>query len=187
MTGGDPAQPLVTLSVYELLAAVSARTPAPGGGAAAALTTAMAASLTAMAARFDKDPDRAPGLAVLADDVRDRAAALADADGVAYARYVAARRARAGDLEQALDGAVAVPLEVSELAERIAVAAHTLAHEGNQYLRGDATTACWLAAAAARSASGLVRENLTARPADERIEQARVSADRAHECAYRLL
>ena len=185
MNGADPS-PLVSLSVHELLDAVAARTTAPGGGAAAALTTALAASLTAMAARFDRDPVRVPGLVSLADDVRDRAACLADDDVAAYARYVAARRAHADDLEQALDGAVAVPLEVTALAERIASTAFTLADEGNPYLRGDAVTACWLAAAAARSASGLVAQNLSGRPGDERVQQARHSADRAHHCASRL-
>lgn len=183
MSAAEPADRLVTLSVGELLDATAARTTAPGGGAAAALTAALAASLTAMAARFDRDPQRAAELTALADDARARAAALADADVAAYSRYVAARRSRSADLEQALDEAIAVPLQVSVLAEQVAGAALRLAREGNPRLRGDAATACWLAAAAAGSASGLVAENLPSRPGDERIEQARACAKRAHDCA----
>lgn len=174
------------MSVHDLLEAVSARTTAPGGGAAAALTTALAASLTAMAARFDGAGAQSSRRVALADEARDRAAELADADIAAYARFVTARRARTGDLGQALDDAVDVPLQVTALAEEIAVAASALAHEGNPRLRGDAVTACWLAAAAARSASLLVAENLTDRPDDERIEQALRRADRAHGCAAAL-
>lgn len=186
LSGSEPTGPLAELSVHELLDAVSARTTAPGGGAAAALTTAMAAALTAMAARFDQDRSRTRELIESADAVRDRATALADADVAAYARYIGARRSQAGDLEQALDDATDVPMQVTILAEQIAVAASALAHEGNPRLRGDATTACWLAAAAARSASGLVAENLLDRPDDERIEQARLGADRAHDRAAGL-
>ncbi len=185
-SGSAPTGGFADMSVLELLDAVSARTTAPGGGVAAALCTAVAAALTAMAARFDQESARTTELVEMADEVRDRATVLADADVAAYARYVAARRAQAQDLEQALDAAVDVPMQVTGLAERIAVAASVLAHEGNSRLRGDAATACRMAAAAARSASGLVAENLLDRPDDERIEQAYRSADRAHDCAARL-
>jgi len=182
----DPTSRFADMSVHELLDAVSARTTAPGGGVAAALCTAMAAALTAMAARFDHESARTTELVQMADEVRERATVLADADVAVYARYVAARRAPAADREQALDAAVDVPMQVTGLAERIAVAASVLAHEGNPRLRGDAATACWVAAAAARSASGLVVENLMDQPDDERVRQARRWAGRAHDCAMGL-
>ena len=48
----SPRQALADRSVRELLDAVGARTPAPGGGTAAALAGALGAGLVEMAARF---------------------------------------------------------------------------------------------------------------------------------------
>ncbi|WP_460392046.1 cyclodeaminase/cyclohydrolase family protein, partial [Actinophytocola sediminis] len=47
-----PPSSLLHLSVGGLLERVAARTPAPGGGAVAALTGAVIAALVALAARF---------------------------------------------------------------------------------------------------------------------------------------
>jgi methenyltetrahydrofolate cyclohydrolase len=48
----DP-DPYLTAGLAEFLDQLAARTPAPGGGAAAAVTCAMAAGLVEMAAAFD--------------------------------------------------------------------------------------------------------------------------------------
>src|SRR5690606_17762897 len=82
---------LLDLPVRELLDAAAARTPAPGGGGAAALTAALAAALTGMAARF-ADGAEAERAAERADELRAALAPLADADAAAYGAYLAARR-----------------------------------------------------------------------------------------------
>ena len=71
---------------------LAARTPAPGGGGAAAVAGAMAAALVAMAARFSgaRLPD-AGDLAAQADELRRRAAGLADLDARAYQSVLGTR------------------------------------------------------------------------------------------------
>jgi len=150
---------VVTLD--DFLAGLAARTPAPGGGGAAAVTGAMAAGLVAMAARFSVA--RLPGaldLAEQADELRRRAADLAQADAVAYTAVLDARR-QGGDLRAALRGAVVVPLEIAEIGARVAQMAARVASAGNPNLRGDAVTGALLAAASARSAAYLVDINVT--------------------------
>jgi methenyltetrahydrofolate cyclohydrolase len=161
---------------------VAARTTAPGGGASAALTAALAAALTAMAARFaDQLPD-APGSVDLAEQLRTRASALVEADVSAYGDFVAARRQHGRDSPQAreaLEGAVDVPLQVARTAAEVAALARWLAADGNPRLRGDAATGCWLAAAAASAAAGLVAENLSDSPDDPRLAAAQDHAAQA--------
>jgi len=158
----------VDSSLDDFLDRLAARTPAPGGGGAAAVTGAMAAGLVAMAARFSVA--QLPGaldLAEQADELRRRVAGLAEADAVAYAAVLDARRRsgersreRSGDLREALRGAVAVPLEIAEIGARVAALALHVAAAGNPNLRGDAVTGAVLAAASARGAACLVEINV---------------------------
>ena len=93
---------------------LAARTPTPGGGGAAAVTGAMAAGLVAMAARFSaRQLPGAGDLADQADELRRRAADLADLD--ARRLHGRARRpsARARERREALLGAALVPLEIA--------------------------------------------------------------------------
>jgi formiminotetrahydrofolate cyclodeaminase len=177
---------LRSLGVGELLGAVSARTPAPGGGGVTALATALAAGLAAMAARFAADEDLR-GLADEADDLRDRAAALADADGAAYTAVLAAYAlprepdpgARTDQIRRARSEASEVPVEVAEVAVRVARTAARLAAGGNPNLRGDAGAAVHLATAAARTAALLVAENLSDQPDDPRPSRTATLAEEA--------
>jgi formiminotetrahydrofolate cyclodeaminase len=146
---------------------LAARTPAPGGGGAAAITAAMAAGLVAMAARFSEARlPGAAGLAEQADELRRRAASLAEEDARAYAAVLEARRGSADDTQrrervgEALRGAAAVPLEIAEVGARAAELAVRVADAGNPNLRGDAVTGALLAAASARSAACLVDINV---------------------------
>jgi formiminotetrahydrofolate cyclodeaminase len=152
------------------------------------LTAALAAALTTMAARFTDAPD--PAGAAAAERLCDRASALADADVAAYGRYVQARR-QYGRLSpetvDALDTAVDVPLQVAGIAAEVAGLARSLADDGNPRLRGDASTGCWLAAAAASSAALLVTENLAGSPADARVAQAHRYASSARAAAAGLV
>lgn len=151
-----------------MLDAVADRSTAPGGGPAACVVAALAAALTAMAARFADDEPTATA----ADTLVTRLADLADADIAAYGAYAAARRARSGDVQAALDRAVDVPLQVAAAAAEISRLADRLVREGNPRLRGDAATAAELALAAARACAHLVDENLASSPDDPRRRQA---------------
>jgi formiminotetrahydrofolate cyclodeaminase len=156
--------------VGDFAAALSERTPAPGGGSAAAASLALSAGLCAMAARFSERQlgERAGEVAELADAIRMRALELADEDASAYAFVLAARRlgpsVPAGEREEAramaAAAAVAVPSEVAELGAEVASLAAEIAGAGNPNLLGDALAAVLLAEAAAAAAASLVEINL---------------------------
>ena len=165
-------------SVKEFLAAVPARTPAPGGGAVAAIALSLAAGLTAMAARFAPDDwvQRAE-IVGRAEELRARAEPLADADAAAYGAFMAART---GDNVERI---VAIPFELAEIAAEVAELAVVVAGEGNPNVSGDAAAGADMAAAVASIAARLVEIN--ARPGDERVREARHHAARAAEAAGR--
>jgi methenyltetrahydrofolate cyclohydrolase len=135
---------------------LAARTAAPGGGGAAAVTGALAAGLVAMAARFSVG--KLPGagdLAEAADERRRRLTDLVDLDARAYQAVLKLRT------REALHEAAVVPLEIAEIGARIAAMAVQVAEAGNPNLRGDAMTGAVLAAASARSAAALVDINVS--------------------------
>jgi formiminotetrahydrofolate cyclodeaminase len=153
--------------VRQFLDEVAARTPAPGGGGAAALTGALAAGLVAMAARFSAAQLPGAGeLAGRADQLRHRAAELVDEDAEAYTCVLAAFALPRADerrgerIREALERAAAIPQEMTEIAARVAEMAAQLAAAGNPNLRGDSICAAVLAEASARSAACLVDINV---------------------------
>jgi formiminotetrahydrofolate cyclodeaminase len=156
---------LLDMTVRELLDAAAAGTPAPGGGGAAALTTALAAALAGMAARFG-DGAAADRAAEQADTLRAAATPLADSDATAYRAFLAAARLPRDDpgrgeaIAAARREAIAVPARIAELAGAVAELAADLARTGNPNLHGDATAAVRLAAAAATTAAELIAANV---------------------------
>ena len=169
-------------TVAELCVTVSAATSAPGGGSVAALVVGLAASLTAMAARFSSEHwEDASGAVAQAEALRARALPLADEDARAYESFLEARRlsekvgpeARDAAIGVALSRAADVPLAIAETALDVASLACELVERGNPNLRGDAATAVLLAEAAARATANLVEINLATREGDERVERAR--------------
>ena len=168
---------LLELTVRDLLDSVAARTPAPGGGGVAAIVTAMAAGLTAMAARFGDG-----ALAARADELRAIAAPLADADADAYGAFLAATRlprdepGRAEAVARARADTIAVPAMIAEVASEVAGLAADLVLNGNPNLRGDAAAAVHLAAAAAATAAELLAANVKG-------EQGVAERDRARDLA----
>src|SRR4051812_22375627 len=98
------------LRVGEFLAALGERTPAPASGAATALTGALAAGLTELAARFAEDEDAI----VHAKAAMMRLVELADEDAVAYSAFMAERT------EETRARIIAVPEEIAAHADRIA-------------------------------------------------------------------
>lgn len=162
----DP--PFLEASLGRFLDLVAADQPAPGGGAAAAVTAALAAGLVGMAARFSHSQlPEAADRAERADRMRTEVAGLGQRDAEAYQSVLAAYRlpkepdpqARRQQIHRSLEHAAQVPLRIAEISAQVATEAAELAERGNPNLRGDALAAVFLADAAARSAAGLVRIN----------------------------
>ena len=143
-----------------------ARTPAPGGGAVAAIAASLAAGLTAMAARFAPDEwERRAEVVGRAEELRARVEPLADADAEAYGAYMADRT------DENVERIIAIPFELAEIAAEVAELAALVAAEGNPNVSGDAAAGADLAAASASVGARLVRIN--ASPGDVRVEEAR--------------
>jgi pimeloyl-ACP methyl ester carboxylesterase/formiminotetrahydrofolate cyclodeaminase len=171
---------------------LASREPAPGGGAAAAAAVAMAAGLAGMAAGFSRSPDLREHV-VLADSLRRRVAALAQADADAYLRVLAAYdlpreqdpEVRRAAVQSALSAACDVPLAIAEVAEEVGRITAELAVRGNVNLRGDAIAGGFLAEAGARAAALLVQINLSdasdarGKRADRLARQTKESLQRA--------
>ena len=155
---------------------VASREPAPGGGASAAVTVALAAALSAMAARFSMEHlADADELAGRADRLRGEVVLLARADAAAYGRVLEANRGSrdAGEeghrrrVREALTEAADVPLSIVGIGAEVAGISARLASEGNPNLLGDAVTAVVLAGAGVRAAATLVEINISAGGADD--------------------
>jgi len=172
--GHNAAKWGIAVSLETFLAALAERTPAPGGGAAAAAGCALGAALAEMAARFaGRDDDAAAAAGLVAEALR-----LGEADLTAYAPVLEA----AGDPERvaaAKATAAEVPLAIAETAAAVAELARDLAVAGRLSLRGDALAGADLAAGAARAAARLVEINLAEAPADQRVARARAAVARA--------
>jgi formiminotetrahydrofolate cyclodeaminase len=165
------------LRIDSLLDALAAEEPAPGGGSAAALVGAMAASLVAKVARFSGDR----GAAAQADALRRRLADLAGDDAAAFIAALEQLRERRDDFDlgRALTLAADAPLRIAEACADVVELGVALAERGKPDLQADARVAAVLAAAAARSCALLVETNLGAVPGDERVGRARLIADGA--------
>jgi methenyltetrahydrofolate cyclohydrolase len=192
------ARNYLELRLDEVLERLATSGQAPGGGSAAALTVAFAAGLVAMVARDTEGWEDAEGISAQALAVRDRAAALADNDAEAWEDALAAlRRAGSGaslggergsfELEQKLDLAAAIPLEIAELGAAAAELAALAAERGNPAYRADAAAAAALAAGGARAAAHLVEVNLVVREGEDRLLRARTSEQEAAVAAERVL
>jgi formiminotetrahydrofolate cyclodeaminase len=162
---------------------VADATPAPGGGAVAAVTGSLAAALAAMVARLALarpsagDPASLGQLVEQAEAARTRLLALANADEAAFRAVVDARRAGdAAQLQAAWREATRVPAEVVRGCREVAQLARRAAREGPASAIGDAAMAALLAAAAAAGSQLNLRLNLEAAGRPERL---RVLAEEA--------
>jgi formiminotetrahydrofolate cyclodeaminase len=160
---------LTDKSVRDLLTAFSSTDPTPGGGSAAALSSAIGASLLMMVAGLPKtrtgsehDRARLTDARAALVDLRDRLTEAVDADTAAYDQVVAAYKmpkasadeqaARKASIQRALREATDVPLGVvrlsaAALAQSVAVAAH-----GHKAARSDVGVAIALLRAGLRGA-----------------------------------
>jgi methenyltetrahydrofolate cyclohydrolase len=163
--GAASPDPYLSGTLDAFLQQLAARTPAPGGGAAAAMTCAMAAGLVEMATSFTS----AKGLERVherATALRHRVSLLAHADGEAYGVVLQALHLPPGPdrqrrLDEAVAAAIACPMEMLRIASEVATLAADIAETGNRNLEGDALAGALLAEAAARSAATLAQLNLS--------------------------
>jgi len=168
---------LIDLPTRDLLTAFSSSDPTPGGGSAAALASAVGASLLMMVTQLPKtrsgsDEDRA----ALAEaggalaGVRAQLTAAIDADTEAYDQVVAAYKspkatadeqaARKAAIQQALRAATEVPLGVARLSATALAAAAAIAAHGHRAAASDVGVAVALLRAGARGARLNVEINI---------------------------
>lgn len=175
-------------SVHEWSDAIAAPTATPAGGSAAALASALAASLVAMVAGLTTRREKyaavhghAQATLELAESLRVELLDLAIEDSVTVAEYLDAltlpqgtefeRTAREAAKRIALLEAARIQVELLHRAAEVADLAESMVGAGVATAIGDAATASFLAAAAARSAWWGVRSNLKAsrRPEEGRL------------------
>ncbi len=180
-------------SLASFLELVSADEPAPAGGSVVAMALAMAAGLCVMAGRLSATQlEDATELVQRAEQLRDRAAALTQADAAAYGEVISALRYRETDAEErlgrvaaALSEAAEVPTELAEIGADVAAIAARIAEGGKANLLGDAVTAALLAAAACEAAGTLVTINLGQQPGDDRLPRTALAVAQSAELAER--
>ena len=146
-------------SIDTYLDRLGARHPTPAGAAVAALNLAQGAALLEMVARFRLEPDKAASAVARAEDVRDAALRLADADAAlvdvvaaAYAlpRSTEAERARrAAAIADSLLAAAGPPAELITVGAELVGLCEWMAEIGSGALLAD------VAAAADAAAAGL--------------------------------
>ena len=140
-------------SIESFLHDLAARQPTPGGGSAAGLSAAMAASLLAMVAnyttgsRYAEHEEQMRGfvdeLAVLGDEALAAMAADEVAFGAVGTAYAMARQsdedkaARSSAIQAALIGAAEPPRAVARMCSRLAEIAAVLAEKGNRNVLSD--------------------------------------------------
>ncbi len=172
MSGPDASTPLAAWA--DALAAPSA---SPAGGSAAAIAAALASSLVAMVAgltarraSYAETRPESEAAGARAEALRERLLLLAEEDAVTFGDVLdalalprsseeeIARRNAARD--DALKAAAAVQYELLLLAGEAADLAEALVLRGLRSAVGDAGTATFLAAAAARAAYWAIRSNV---------------------------
>ena len=164
-------------TVLELLDAFSAPTPTPGGGSAAALAGAVAASLLAMVAGMPKTKTGSTESRTVLDaahrtllSLRAELVALIDRDAAAYDLVVAAyklpkatddeKATRKAAVAKAMRVATDVPLETARAAARVAAQGRIVAEHGNPNAKSDAGVAISLAMTALSGGHMNVTANL---------------------------
>ena len=164
-------------SVGELLQRLGSSEPAPGGGAAAALTGALGAALVQMTAsltigrpRFANVEDQAQRILQRTAELRERLARLCDADVEAFKKVSAAYRlpradeaqkaARSAAIQSALRLAAEVPLDTARLCVEVLEVAEQAVPVLNQAVISDVLVGALLAQAALRGAAINVEINL---------------------------
>ncbi len=165
--------PIAALSTGELFAALAAKQPVPGGGAAAGLVLATAAGLGSMVLRYSVGKKafaawngELEAALETCDRLRLDALAAADADAAAYAGLSSLWKLADDDpirverWKPAVEAAIAAPRHAMHLAETLLTTLEPLPGRTSKTIRSDLAIAAILADAACRSAAWNVRINL---------------------------
>lgn len=181
-------------TLQEFEARLAERTATPGGGSVAAHAAGLGAALCAMALRFTSGERYAQVQASAAqaalslDELRTRLAPLIDSDSHAYDRVSAARKlpkateeekaARLAAVQQALKGALEVPLETMGCAVQALELAAPLSSSINPNLASDCISGSWCLRMAIESAYLNVRINAMDITDKAYVERQLAEADR---------
>lgn len=204
-----PTDPVSAQRLGDFLEALASEKPVPGGGAAAAVSAALAASLTAMVVRLSLDRPKYAEFGELhstalaaSDAARVRFLELAEEDATAYAAYRAARRlphetqaetdAREDATRDAARIAASVPLEVVRAVHAQVELVDRVAGRSNLNVSSDLEVAALLLDSAARAAAANIHANLpsvgdagyasaVSAELGQRLQQIQSTADRARE------
>jgi methenyltetrahydrofolate cyclohydrolase len=151
-------------TVEEFLDTLSAKTPAPGGGAACALTAGMGAGLLAMVARYSavraanrRAASRIERLAEKCEAIKRELCGLIDEDAAAYSKVREAASKGGREKAAAERKARAVQQRVCRLCYQAIRMAPDLVKNGNPYLIADVEVAAELLLAAFNSGIVLVK------------------------------
>ncbi|WP_214324588.1 cyclodeaminase/cyclohydrolase family protein [Nonomuraea sediminis] len=166
--------------IVDFLSQLADHTPAPGGGATAALHAAQAAALLGMVARYscgDKyvaHAETVVGVIAETDTLRTRALRLAEEDAAAFTAVADAYRLPKGEQRSAAIAAALVeaaepPARVVETASRLVELSEVLLPIGNRNVVTDVAAA----AEAARAALTTARVNVEVNLRGIKDEQAR--------------
>ena len=172
-----PPASYAQIALADLLDAFASNEPVPGGGSAAALAGAVGASLLIMVAGLPKTrtgaPEEAADLAEASArlrPLRDTLASLVERDSAAYTAVLEAMRlpkatdadkeARRAAIEEAMRGAIDVPMDTMRACQQAVRGAVIVARNGNTNASTDTGTAVLLLMAGLRGAALNVDVNL---------------------------
>lgn len=153
--------------IGEFLDSVASKSPTPGGGAVAAVTGAMAASLVEMVCNltigkksYPEVQDEMIRVAERASELSQDLLDLADKDSEAFERVMEAYKTEDKDkIKGALLTAIEVPEKTAEYSENVRELAEIVAELGNKNAHSDAVSAEHLAFAAIQSAQENIEIN----------------------------
>jgi formiminotetrahydrofolate cyclodeaminase len=181
---------LTELTVRELIAAIRAPEPTPGGGSASALAGALGAALLAMVAGLGRpstadrdDLERLASAGKRVTELSDEMLWLVDRDAASYETVMAAyklpkateaeKRSRSERVQEALEGAIAAPLDIMRLCTQTAEHATVIASFGNPNAASDVRVAVELLTAGLRGGKANVEINLQSLKNGTRAETIR--------------
>jgi formiminotetrahydrofolate cyclodeaminase len=170
---------LKDLKITEFLEKTASGDPVPGGGSAAALNAALAASLSEMVAnltigkkRFEAVEDEMKDIAAMATLLRKKLLEDIDNDSEAYQKVMAAfqfpkdteeeKKQRTQAIQDALKKAALVPLSVARDALKIMELSDSVIKKGNPNAATDGAVGAMMARTAALAALYNVKINLSA-------------------------
>lgn len=183
--------------IGEYLDALAGNQPAPGGGSAAGVVGALAASTAEMMASLTREPSEA--LLEAKDrlaQLRQRALECARNDEVSYGGYIEALGLPKGTIEEkgarklamaeAMEKSARVPLALAVVAVEIVDALEHVILDGNKTVLGDADAAIVLAQATVSICEINVKANLGYIKDDALADDLRESIEAANEMIVHL-